>query len=83
MEKIELHKRTLRTLSMSELELVGGASEDGDEDPNGGAPKNPPPPPPKPNTIPSDCPCVTEQCPLRSTNCPPTANRVCCPNSGD
>ncbi|MBR7780375.1 hypothetical protein [Undibacterium rugosum] len=78
MEKIELNKRTLRTLSMSELELVAGASEDGDEDPDGAAKK-----PPKKSTIASECPCATELCPPKSKNCPPTADLKCCPNTGD
>lgn len=82
MEKIELHKRTLRTLSLSELELIGGGGEDGDEDPDGSKP--PDPTPPKPSTLSSDCPCFSvEVCPPKSSVCPPSSNLKCCPNSGD
>lgn len=79
MEKIELNKRTLRTLTLSELELVGGASEDGDEDPDGSKQK------PKPDTLPTNCPCPTELCPVPSDRCPPGTSRNvrCCPNTGD
>ena len=77
MEKIELNKRTLRTLSMSELTMIGGASEDGDEDPvqaaiNEANAK-------KQKTVASECPCPTDV-----NGCPPTGmERTCCPNTGN
>ena len=82
MEKIELNKRTLRTLSMSELTMIGGASEDGDEDPGqaainaaNAAGKTKPTPP-----YSSECP--SAKCPITSEICPPTNDRKCCPNTG-
>ncbi|QYG06801.1 hypothetical protein [Janthinobacterium sp. PAMC25594] len=78
MYKIELNKRTLRTLSMSELTMVGGASEDGDEDP-----VEPPVKDPK-KTQASECVCASEQCPSPSmAGCIVTDSRKCCPNTGD
>lgn len=83
MEKIELNKRTLRTLSMSELTMIGGASEDGDEDPaqpiddndQNAATKTKPAPQYTTN-------CPSSKCPIASQICPPSNDRKCCPNTG-
>jgi len=74
MEKIELNKRTLRTLTMSEVSRVAGAdAEDGDaEDDNAAKPKTE-------MTECASCPTETRVCPPPSVNCPPTADVKCCP----
>lgn len=77
-EKIELNKRTLRALSMTEISLVAGAdAEDGDAEE---------PAPPK--TVVSECACPTDtvMCPIPLSDprkCPATADTRCCPVGSD